>query len=75
MESALRLLNTVIDLDLPCQEDNQGQLRQLRDWSLITGRGASEVLPLRKGRGGGGGSHAKGGGAQRVLGFHFYVVA
>ena len=38
---------------------------QVRDWSLIMGRGgACEVLPLRKGGGGGGGksfSHAEGG--------------
>ena len=52
---------------------------QVRDWSLITRRGggatkreggACEVLPLRKGGGGGKGfSHAEwGGGAQKVLG-------
>ena len=47
----------------------------LRDWSLITGRGglqngrgAREVLPLRKGGGGGNSfSHAEGGGTQKVL--------
>ena len=42
----------------------------LKDWSLMTerGRGACEVLPLRK-RGGGGGqsfSHAEGGGDAKV---------
>ena len=50
---------------------------QLRDWSLITGRGGSyktggggacEVLPLQKGGGGIFFSHAEGGGgAQQVL--------
>ena len=50
---------------------------KIRDWSLITGRGglqngrgggAREVLPLRKGGGGGKSfSHAEGG-AQQVLG-------
>ena len=50
--------------------------RPIRDWSLITGRGATkreggarEVLPLRKGGGGGGKSfrHAEAG-AQKPLG-------
>ena len=50
----------------------------LRDWSLITGRGwgdhktgggAREVLPLRKGGGGGGKSFSYAeGGARNVLG-------
>ena len=48
----------------------------IRDWSLITGRGATkregggarEVLPLRKGGGGKSFSHAEGG-AQKVLGY------
>ena len=49
---------------------------QVRDWSLITGRGgatkreggACEVLPLRKGGGGKSFSHAEGG-AEKVLGY------
>ena len=47
---------------------------ELRDWSLITGRGEATkrewgtVLPLRKGGGGGQSvSHAEGGRAQEVL--------
>ena len=48
----------------------------VRDWSLITGRGACEVLPLRKG---GGGrktlSHAERGGGHSKFWSSFYVVA
>ena len=42
----------------------------LREWSLITGRGAGEVLPLQKKRGGGsekGSARLKGGGGHNKL--------
>ena len=57
-----------------------GHIYTVRDWSLIMGRGATkqqggggacEVLPLRKGGGVKGFSHAEGG-TQKVLGLFLH---